>query len=84
MKKDLSIPDDIGDLQGNDARFMNWHKSPNSEGASGCVEVGTGRGEYSGFIGVRDSKSPQGPALAFTPHEWSCFIEGVKGGFGEA
>lgn len=33
-----------------------------------------------GFVGVRDSKDPDGAALAFTPDEWEAFTAGVRGG----
>lgn len=29
---------------------------------------------------MRDSKNPDGPALAFTPAEWEAFVRGVKDG----
>ncbi|WP_338423567.1 DUF397 domain-containing protein [Streptomyces gobiensis] len=32
------------------------------------------------MVPIRDSKNPQGPALAFTSHAWSAFIDGVKAG----
>jgi Domain of unknown function (DUF397) len=33
-----------------------------------------------GQIGVRDSKSPHGPVLQFTPGEWDAFTAGVRNG----
>ncbi|WFE55222.1 DUF397 domain-containing protein [Micromonospora sp. WMMD1155] len=33
-----------------------------------------------GVIGVRDSKDPAGPALAFDPAAWSRFLESAKRG----
>ena len=80
MKKDKIIPGDIASLKGTDQRFNSWRKSPLSNVNGACVEVGTGKGVYSGFIGVRDSKNPDGPALAFTPKEWSAFLQGAKDG----
>ena len=80
MKKDKTIPNDITNLKGSDPRFADWHKSPLSANSSECVEVGKGRGDYAGFVGVRDSKNPDGPALAFTPKEWAAFVGGVKDG----
>ncbi|MEU7586165.1 DUF397 domain-containing protein [Micromonospora sp. NPDC049230] len=32
-----------------------------------------------GVVGVRDSKDPTGPALAFAPATWAAFVGGVKG-----
>jgi hypothetical protein len=33
-----------------------------------------------GHIGVRDSKSPHGPVLRFTPDEWNAFTTGIRNG----
>ena len=33
-----------------------------------------------GQIGVRDSKSPHGPILRFTPEEWNAFTAGIRNG----
>jgi hypothetical protein len=30
-------------------------------------------------VAVRDSKDPAGPALIFSPADWSAFIAGLKG-----
>ena len=81
----VKIPKSISNLMGSDLRFSGWHKSPYSNPDGNCVEVDVGRGEFSGYIGVRDSKNPHGAALAFTPQEWDAFIVGVKSGmFDEA
>lgn len=49
---------------------MQWKKSTYSAGYSGCVEVGTdGK-----VVGVRDSKDPGGPALAFSSRAWQAFL----------
>ncbi|GAA2810520.1 DUF397 domain-containing protein [Kitasatospora aburaviensis] len=53
-----------------------WRKSSysNTDGGS-CVEVddaSPGR--------VRDSKDPDGPALAFTPAAWQSFVTAVRAG----
>ncbi|MEV7969620.1 DUF397 domain-containing protein [Sphaerisporangium sp. NPDC088356] len=42
-----------------------------------CVEVA---GNLPGLVAVRDSKNPAGPALVFTPGEWTTFLGGVKTG----
>ncbi|HKF00123.1 MAG TPA: DUF397 domain-containing protein [Actinomycetes bacterium] len=52
-----------------------WRKSSRS-GGNGCVEVAF----VDGKIGVRDSKDQRGPVLVFTPHEWTAFLSGVRGG----
>ncbi|MEU7755504.1 DUF397 domain-containing protein [Micromonospora sp. NPDC049171] len=54
-----------------------WRKSTRSGGSGGdCVEVAD---NLPGVVGVRDSKDPTGPALAFTPDTWAAFLGGVKG-----
>ncbi len=53
-----------------------WTKSSRSgTGGGNCVEVATLGG---GHRAVRDSKDPDGPALIFTPAEWSAFTAGVR------
>jgi Domain of unknown function (DUF397) len=48
-----------------------WRKSSYSGGTTAnCVEVATGKGT----ILVRDSKSPQTPALRFDHAAWSQFL----------
>ncbi|GAB2654889.1 DUF397 domain-containing protein [Saccharopolyspora gloriosae] len=50
-----------------------WRKSSRSGGGSGnnCVEVA-----FAGpAVAVRDSKEPDGPALAFTPGTWRAFLQ---------
>jgi hypothetical protein len=54
-----------------------WFKSSFSgPNCDNCVEIA--------FVGqataVRDSKNPDGPALVFTPDEWSAFLEGARHG----
>lgn len=53
-----------------------WRKSSRSNGQGQCVECAFG----DAFIAVRDSKDPHGPALVFTPAEWTAFLAGVKHG----
>ncbi|MFI7669712.1 DUF397 domain-containing protein [Nocardia sp. NPDC049526] len=54
-----------------------WFKSSRSGAHAECVEVAFLDG---GMVGVRDSKNPTGPALVFTPGEWSAFTAGVNDG----
>ncbi|TDC74479.1 DUF397 domain-containing protein [Actinomadura sp. 7K507] len=52
-----------------------WRKSSHSGSqADDCIEVASG----DGAVAVRDSKDPDGPALAFTPHVWSAFLNRLK------
>ena len=54
-----------------------WQKSSRSGPfTDNCVEVAF-VGE---IIAVRDSKSPDGPLLVFTPSEWDAFVDGAKDG----
>jgi hypothetical protein len=55
-----------------------WRKSTYSSNNGGnCVEVAR---NLPGVIAVRDSKNPSGPALIFTPDEWSAFLSGASAG----
>lgn len=56
---------------------LHWRKSSYSAENGNCVEIADLPG---GGVTVRDSKDPDGPALAFTPREWDAFVRGVKGG----
>lgn len=55
----------------------NWHKSTYSGTTGNCVEIAELAG---GHRAVRDSKCPAGPALIFTPAEWTTFTTGVRAG----
>jgi hypothetical protein len=53
-----------------------WRKSTRSNGTGGdCVEVAD---NLPGVVGVRDSKDPAGPVLAFAPSAWRAFVGEVR------
>jgi Domain of unknown function (DUF397) len=54
-----------------------WVKSSHSFANGNCVEAAE---LPDGHIGVRDSKSPHGPVLRFTPEEWNAFVAGIHSG----
>ncbi|MFD4274821.1 DUF397 domain-containing protein [Streptomyces cyaneofuscatus] len=59
------------------AEVYRWRKSSYSGGANGdCLEVADGQAT----VPVRDSKTPTGPALAFSPQGWTQFVSAVKDG----
>ncbi|MET9476155.1 MULTISPECIES: DUF397 domain-containing protein [unclassified Streptomyces] len=59
-----------------DLATATWHKSSYSGGSGGdCLEVADG---HPGVVPVRDSKVPDGPALAFRTAAWSSFVAGLK------
>ena len=54
-----------------------WRKSSYSSGNGGdCVETAS---SVAGVL-VRDSKDPDGPALAIAPSDWNTFTDLVKTG----
>ncbi|MFC8847897.1 MULTISPECIES: DUF397 domain-containing protein [unclassified Micromonospora] len=52
-----------------------WRKSSRSGSDSDCVEVA----EAAQAVGVRDSKDPAGPVLAFDRRAWTAFVAGLPG-----
>ncbi|MGH3770793.1 MAG: DUF397 domain-containing protein [Pseudonocardiaceae bacterium] len=57
-----------------DFRHAVWHKSSHSHGNGDCVEVA----RAAALVGLRDSKDPTGPMLAFAPTGWSAFLAGAR------
>lgn len=52
-----------------------WRKSSHSDHSGGeCIEVA----DFATVIGVRDSKDPDGPQLAFSTKAWRTFTRRVK------
>ena len=57
-----------------------WVKSSYSSNGGDCVEVATNLVASRGVVPVRDSKNPDGPALALPVDAFSSFLARVKGG----
>ncbi|MGW5515740.1 DUF397 domain-containing protein [Nocardia africana] len=60
-----------------DLSTAHWFKSSHSGGSQECVEVAF---LADGMVGVRDSKNPTGPALAFAPADWDAFTAAIEHG----
>ncbi|MFE2411571.1 DUF397 domain-containing protein [Kitasatospora sp. NPDC059408] len=60
---------------------LEWFKSSYSSNGGQCIEVSS---SVPGAVPVRDSKDPEGPALAFPAEAWAAFVAAVRSGeFGE-
>ncbi|KJS54876.1 hypothetical protein VM98_16365 [Streptomyces rubellomurinus subsp. indigoferus] len=61
---------------------LDWFKSSYSSNGGQCIEVSN---SMPGLVPVRDSKDPEGPALAFPADAWHSFVAAVRSGeFGDA
>ncbi|MEV7419868.1 DUF397 domain-containing protein [Streptomyces sp. NPDC089919] len=60
-------------LRATDLPEATWRKSSFSDAGEQCVEIADTR-TTRGFIAIRDSKSPAGPALAFTAAAFTAFL----------
>ncbi|GAA3049500.1 DUF397 domain-containing protein [Kitasatospora sp. NPDC058063] len=56
---------------------LDWFKSSYSSNGGQCIEVSD---SMPGIVPVRDSKDPEGPALAFPVDAWSSFVAAVRSG----
>jgi hypothetical protein len=50
-----------------------WHTSTRSQNSNQCVEVADLVRQH-GFVAVRDSKDPAGPAVTVHPAAWQAFV----------
>lgn len=57
-----------------------FRRSPDSDDSGSCIEVAVNLLDEHGFVLMRDSKSPDGPFLAYTRAEWEAFVGGVMDG----
>lgn len=60
-----------------DMSSVHWRKSSHSDHSGGnCIEAAN----LAPMVGVRDSKDPDGPRLAFSPAVWGAFTAAIKSG----
>ena len=57
-----------------------WFKSSYSSNGGECIEVAVNLIPTGDLVPVRDSKDPQGPALAFGVDAFAAFVQAVKAG----
>jgi hypothetical protein len=70
----LRMNDGVNGVQATLAHAAAWRKSSYSNPSGNCVEAA----ELAGGVALRDSRSPDGPALVCTSATWDAFIRGVK------
>jgi hypothetical protein len=62
-----------------DLHDVRWLRSSYSTGANNCVETARPRsGPGAGLLAVRDSKTPDGPALLLSPESWADFLAALR------
>jgi hypothetical protein len=62
-----------------------WVRSSHSDGSGGnCVEFTRTLLTAHALVPVRDSKTPQGPALLFPAKSWSSFVTAIRNPAAEA
>ena len=59
------------------SQSANWKKCSLSYSTGGCVEVAGGLPD---LVRVRDSKSPSGTVLGFSPADWTMFVGEIRNG----
>ncbi|MFF7183499.1 DUF397 domain-containing protein [Streptomyces sp. NPDC008121] len=64
---------DMTRLSATDLPEAEWRKSTFSDAGEQCVEIADVR-PARGFVAVRDSKYPNGPALSFTEAAFAGFL----------
>ncbi|MGW1143601.1 DUF397 domain-containing protein [Streptomyces sp. NPDC002454] len=57
---------------------LQWVKSSYSNNGGSCVEWAPTHVNLHGIVPVRDSKSANGPVLAFPAYAFSSFVAGIK------
>ncbi|GAA3751610.1 DUF397 domain-containing protein [Streptomyces tremellae] len=57
-----------------------WHKSSYSNNGGDCVEIAANLAAAHGIVPVRDSKNPEGPALALPAAAFTAFLADLKSG----
>jgi hypothetical protein len=66
--------DDVNGVRATLPHAAAWRKSSYSNPSGNCVEAAG----LAGGVALRDSRSPDGPALVFTSATWDAFVRGMK------